>query len=285
MLIQTAPAAAATAPTDCFPSRPRFITSGLKTLAPRARLSVSEAQEIFKRLHRIYSQDVAQAGGRLAVIELPSMEFGAWALRNESTFILQLTQGVRYHPRMNADTYAQILCHELGHHLGGFPHVTDSWASAEGQADYFATAKCMRRYYESLTGEQLFSEKQSLAIVDLCQKQFERGGEVQICARTLAASLNLSGISVELSEVPQPEPALESTDPRTVERTQEGHPLAQCRLDTYRAGALCPVPWTEPFSAQDEYGGACSTERWNERARPLCWFSPARPLTVARQLF
>ena len=43
------------------------------------------------------------------------------------------------------DGFRLVVCHELGHHFGGFAYYSDTpWAAAEGQSDYFATQACAK---------------------------------------------------------------------------------------------------------------------------------------------
>ena len=51
------------------------------------------------------------------------------------------------------DAYAALVCHEMGHLIGGEPFQSipgAEWASAEGQADFFAASTCLPRFFQSL---------------------------------------------------------------------------------------------------------------------------------------
>jgi hypothetical protein len=94
-------------------------------------------------------------------------------------------------------------------------------------------------------------------------------------ARLLA---NLGGESV---------PAFNTPDKSKVSSTNEDHPAAQCRLDTYFAGAVCNVDWKIENSQTDANVGTCSGvgatllqlfQHGNSAfskmgARPGCWYS------------
>lgn len=76
--------------------------------------------------------------------------FGA-GMRNQKEMVIW--GGTTRVKGMTKDAYAAIVCHELGHVLGGAPYQTISgaqWASAEGQADFFAASVCLPRYFQSL---------------------------------------------------------------------------------------------------------------------------------------
>jgi len=56
---------------------------------------------------------------------------------------LSIYGGLARQEGMTQDGLAFIACHELGHPLGGFPSNVTGF-SFEGQADYYATTKCLR---------------------------------------------------------------------------------------------------------------------------------------------
>ena len=99
-----------------------------------------------------------------------------------------------------------MLCHELGHHLGGTPTKDSaSWASTEGQADYFATLKCLRKvfrkddnvtYVTQLNVPPLVSEK--------CAASFKTDWEIALCKRTTVAGLSVSAISADIRNTDLP---------------------------------------------------------------------------------
>jgi hypothetical protein len=67
--------------------------------------------------------------------------------------------GLARHGEITPDGFALVLCHEIGHHLGGVPRYSgaNGWASNEGQSDYFAATKCLRRAWQSDQNEDLIS--------------------------------------------------------------------------------------------------------------------------------
>jgi hypothetical protein len=127
--------------------------------------------------------------------------------------VIRAFGGLYRHPKMTNDAFKLVLCHELGHTFGGPPLYTGEDMSVEGQADYYSTDNCA-------LAMGLPWKNPSLAL-----------------ARVLA---ELNG---------EPVPALDTPDQTVVQTTYEGHPHAQCRLDTYHAGA-------------------------EHADRPLCWYSP-----------
>lgn len=52
-----------------------------------------------------------------------------------------------------------MLCHELGHHLGGAPFKPDiSWMSTEGQADYFSGSTCLKKIWRDEDNFKIVSQ-------------------------------------------------------------------------------------------------------------------------------
>jgi hypothetical protein len=73
----------------------------------------------------------------------------------------------------------------------------------------------------------------------------------------------------------EPITKFETPDTKVVTRTNDSHPRAQCRLDTYYQGSLCDVNMNEDVSQKDEVQGTCHPSLGHRLGnRPLCWFKP-----------
>lgn len=263
------PAFAPAAP-NCYPDR-RMAT--FFALVPTERVSESERDQIFGELRAIYGQEVAAEGGTLRLFETANMGFGAWASREVTGgYLVEVYQGVRYHRLMTSDAFALVLCHELGHHLARIPRKPySSWASAEGQADYFANLKCFRRYLERVAPAVQGAPPELLS---RCAASFIQPQDVSDCARGLTAARALGAVLADLEGLVAGEyPQLETPDRTVVTETNVEHPAAQCRLDTYRAGSLCPVGWADGLSVTDARKGVCHSQNLPEHGRPACWFA------------
>jgi len=126
---------------------------------------------------------------------------------------VEMFGGFARYPGMTEGALTEIACHEVGHHLGGFPYYAGSSMSVEGQADYFATGSCMKKLGLS----------------------------------TLSASLTLSTALARLTG--DRRPSRSTRDSSVVSRTYPNHPRAQCRLDTFDRGttrAERPRCWFSP---------------------------------------
>jgi hypothetical protein len=262
--------------TNCFPIRNQILVQSLE-----AQIADDEAAQIRQQLTAVFSQDLAARGQTLNIFEEDDMDFQGFAYREPGSTIanVDVYKGVRFNPQITLDTYALILCHEIGHHLGGAPRSNMSY---EGEADYFGNLKCMRRYLGSLSSTDLYAQRPPMSLIARCQSSFQSADDVQICARSLAAAQVLGNILKDVTHQKGDQPSLDESDPKVVQVTDTGHPKAQCRLDTFRTGALCMVPVREELSDTDTNAGACNPNRDSSNRRPPCWFAdPAAPILAS----
>jgi hypothetical protein len=209
----------------------------------------------------------------------------ASAQQQGKTWIVNMYGGLARHSVTSEDGFALVLCHEIGHHLGGFPQYGSSdgspeWAANEGQADYFATMKCFRRVFEKADNGAVVSTMTVPPTVKTkCSDNFKSTNEINLCIREAMGGDNLALLLWSLANggkanAPK-KPAFDTPDTSKVSQTSDGHPKAQCRLDTYFAGSICPVSYTEDFGKNDAGTGACATEKGDKfGTRPLCWYKP-----------
>ena len=79
--------------------------------------------------------------------------FGAGISHFENQYKLMILGGTTRIEEFSPDAYAALVCHEVGHLIGGEPFQTipgADWASSEGQADFFAASQCLPKYFASL---------------------------------------------------------------------------------------------------------------------------------------
>lgn len=260
--------------------------------------------QVISKVEAVYAPIVRQLGATLVVNRLWSesdiakdfdgtdMEMkgqkmngsvvNAFALRNkdQSKYAVYMFGGLARHPAVSEDAFALVVCHEIGHHLGGFPRKVDpetfstSWASNEGQSDYFATMKCFRRVMEDENNAAAIEWLDVPAKVkETCSVQHKSQDEINLCVRSGVAGLSLANLFASLSGVAKPK--YETPDPKKVSTTFHNHPASQCRLDTYLAGAACGVSYQQDFSRSNAISGACAEEKGDVFAvRPRCWYKP-----------
>jgi hypothetical protein len=199
------------------------------------------------------------------------------AYRQGSTYVVDMFGGLARHPEVTEEGFYTVLCHEIGHHIGGTPKYSGgadrNWASTEGEADYFATLKCMRKLFEGMPNQVANEEA---GIREGCEKAFTSPTEVAACIRVAMGGFSSARLSFALSGGSGQGPKIATPDPRVVQTTFESHPQAQCRLDTYYNGAICPVSANVDVSDGDpETGGVCSVKQSSSFGRrPLCWYKP-----------
>ena len=199
----------------------------------------------------------------------------AYATQNGKTSEVYMFGGLARHPKVTEDGFMMVICHETGHHLGGAPRKGGSWASNEGEADYFATLKCAREIWGDEDNEAIVAKMEIPKIVtDTCQKAFDSAKDIAICQRASMAGKSLGDTLGDLGQTGDTD--FSKPDPKVVTEMDDDHPEAQCRLDTYFAGAVCNKSKDTPIDARDPTIGACSQEKGETLGiRPLCWYLPA----------
>jgi hypothetical protein len=237
--------------------------------------------EVIDRISAVYEPIIKSKGGKLKVNRLwTDSTVNASAQRMGKTYVLNMYGGLARHAITTADGFALVVCHELGHHLGGFPQKsysdsTVSWASNEGQSDYFATMKCFRRVFEKDDNAKVVA---GLAVPGLvktkCSQTFKSTAEINLCIRGSMGGSVLANLLNSLSSSSKV-PGFSTPDLSEVEETDHTHPAAQCRLDTYFAGAVCNTHYSQDFGTDDASTGACAEEKGDQEFyRPHCWYKP-----------
>ncbi|MCB0414216.1 MAG: hypothetical protein KDD50_07775 [Bdellovibrionales bacterium] len=252
---------------------------------------ITEAQfnEVIDKVSAHYGPIIEDMGGTLDVARLwDNGTVNASAQRLGSTWRVNMYGGLARHETMTEDGFMMVICHELGHHLGGAPKYGpwNGWASNEGQADYFAGLKCMKRvlekednvaYVENLSDVNPYS-------VEKCQEQYADDNEAAICIRAATGGLHLAKLFQALRGQTTA-PDFQTPDPSEVSRTDDRHPDTQCRLDTYFQGTLCNIDFQKDVSQSDADVNTCTrVEKYAIGLRPLCWYKPASSVSVLSTL-
>ncbi len=197
----------------------------------------------------------------------------ASAGKKKDVFLLNIYGGLARYKSLTKDAFTMILCHEIGHLIGGAP----TWkpfnqASSEGQADYFATLKCFRRVHEK-EKLKITNDLVPKYALNKCLSAFENELDFNLCKRSALAQLSLITVMSELAGL-KSIPQFETPDPyqRTV-ILFNGYPNAQCRLDTLFAGALCDNDIYELLDMNLYNKGVCSLINGDMVGmRPRCWY-------------
>ncbi len=202
-----------------------------------------------------------------------------------NSWTVNMYGGLARRSETTLDGFALVLCHEIGHHLAGYPFAS-TWASDEGAADYFATESCAHDLWKTQI------EKNALARAEigeypksLCDASWKTEADQNLCYRTLLGGKSLANL---LSTLGGTTADWTTSDPSVVSTTNHAHPAGQCRLDTYIEGALCVqkfdasvIPGKDLGSkrntaAAEEATGkyTCLRQDFTVGTRPLCWFKP-----------
>lgn len=243
-------------------------------------ITEEQFNSIIDDVEGLYSPIVANLGGKLKVVRnWGDGTVNAYAQRSGSTWMVSMFGGLARHETITEDGFALVICHEIGHHIGGAPKKASAWsnpwASNEGQADYFATLKCLRRVWQSDDNTSIIAGLNApKTLTDACKNQWGESPDYAICVRGGMAGDSVARLFADLRQ--QAPSKFETPDTKIVGRTDDNHPATQCRLDTYFQGALCEVSMNEDVETASEVTGTChGTLGHKIGLRPLCWFKPS----------
>lgn len=229
---------------------------------------------IIDKAQGIYAPIVSQHGGNLQIQgDWNDSTVNAYADRNGNSWTVQMFGGMARRDEITKDGFALVICHEIGHHLAGFPVYTGQWAANEGNSDFYATAGCAAKL---LSGEDTPAPIPDPSPKPPCPfvpdanptpcRGFSFGADATVCQRSIDGSLSLGRLLAVLGG--QKTPTIETPDRTVVTKTQDKHPKAQCRLDTMYQGILCTKVWNDsiiPQTKSDMGVVSCSS-------RPACWY-------------
>jgi hypothetical protein len=290
------------------------ITSGLLVMAPAtAGATILPPNDLWKQDNRLAATGITeqQFNSILDLLELRyRTEFfffnanfvinrfwndstvNAFARRTGNDWIIDMYGGLARRSEITPDGFALVACHEIGHHLGGYPFYSGDWAATEGEADNYATQACARFIWRSDPANAQIASTAPQIVHTACDAAWTTVADRNLCARIALAGKSLGDLSGALEGHTV---SFATPDSHVVTQTISAHPAAQCRLDTYVAGALCGVFFNfdiipgigdpiGPNSAHAEITAATTscmpasaligTPGYNGHDRPLCWFAP-----------
>lgn len=264
----------------CIPDNDLYISH----LEKGVNMTEAEFNQDIDNIEKIYApiiKDVYKANLKV-IRKWEDGTVNAYARQIGDTWEVHMFGGLARHELVTDDGFMAVVCHEIGHHVGGAPKKAtwwgSVWASNEGQSDYFATTKCLRKYFEQDIQETVKRynqdhEGQALIAKKACDQAHGNEAERAICLRNALAGQSLAKLLGSLrgnSDV-----KFDTPDSTVVEKTDHNHPKAQCRMDTYFQGALCDKDQMLFPSADDAAVGYCMrSEAYKVGVRPLCWYKP-----------
>lgn len=249
------------------------------TQMAESNITYEQFDKTIKELRALYKDEAYRLGGTLYI-------YGDWANPKVNAYAIRLGQGFTWeifvfgglarHPEMTLDGLSLVICHEIGHHLGGAPKIKGflgrkMWASNEGQSDYFATLKCGKKYFEKENNIEFVKGLNVPSYVtNECSKRYSGAQEIALCQRLAMASKAVVSIFQDGHKV-----NFETPSKKKVWKTDDKHPASQCRLDSYFAGVLCDKDPNDRVDQEDVEEGVCTRHEGYEReARPRCWYKP-----------
>jgi len=244
-------------------------------------ITEEQFNDVITKIETIYSPIVSNMGGKLNIARKwtdgtvnanASRKFGG-------TWHVNMYGGLARHETITQDGFALVLCHELGHHLGGAPKVGNflmKWASNEGQSDYFASLKCLRKAFLNDNNSEIVSAMTIPATLKKeCTTTYKNKDEQNVCMRIGMAGMSVANLFASMRNASTP--SFDTPDPKVVTTTDHAHPAYQCRLDTYFQGAICDISFNDDVSQKDETVATCHGANGHTKGlRPLCWFKPSK---------
>lgn len=269
---------------QCFPKNNLNISSYMKSINGITQEDFLKAVEDMKEIYSpIFELDYDSS----LVIEA-NWEDGtvnAYAQQTGKIWKVSMFGGLARHPETTLDGFAAVICHEIGHHIAGAPKKAFSyggvsWAANEGQSDYYATTKCLRKYFSSK--EQLRetykiyraeeTDSENLFAKNKCSETYKNFKEKAVCYRSTLAGKSLARLLGSLSG--NADVVFSTPDSNVVLKTNHNHPKAQCRMDTYFQGSLCVNNMDELADPMDVRVGYCTAiEQFKIGLRPSCWYN------------
>lgn len=200
-----------------------------------SEVSQDQYWRLLSQFQWMYAAEVLEKTGRLLVIEntWENPYFAGFAELSDGEASVTLWGGMARAPGATLGGLLAVLCHEVGHLIGGEPRQTiphSSWATSEGQADFFAAVHCLPRFlrkYPDVVPNVEFE------VIEIC------GGDLT-CAKTVQAGLDLSRLTQKYSYRDFVPVNLKTPAPPSAELIRNSYPSDQCRLDTFVLGAQCP---------------------------------------------
>lgn len=258
-------------PESCFPLSSQKYEAGVKAFGQG--LTQEEFNQLIDDAQSVLEPEVKKQLGKKLIFDKKWSDgtVDAFATRDDANnAVVVMNGGLARHPMMTKDAFLLLICHEVGHHLGGAPKMLRGnsglrgWSSAEGQADYYATSKCLPLFIKDAADNKAFDPEIDAANYKTALSKCRDNA----CARISLAGLATSKVFASLVSG-TPEPKISSSDPTKVSKTVYNHPNPQCRLDTYMSGANCEFGPEVPFDSIDAKVGACVKDTG---VRPSCWF-------------
>ncbi len=274
-------------------------------------LSKQEMDNLILRFMNLYAQEVKNSEKcRLDIKNnWKSEQVNAFAMKRyrpqtsqDLRCYIEVYGGLTRHKLNSFDSTLALLCHELGHHIGGAPQKSilglpflTLGLSNEGQADYWSNLKCLKKVFKLDDNEKIMKQRESaenhlLPVSKIAKKKcfsvYNDKNKAFLCYRSAMAGYSLVRVLASnrsyfkdhfkkpsKSELELRKPSFEKSNNKVVRFSKNSHPEIQCRLDTYLAGSLCNISEDLIVSKKDPHFNTCTVKNGYELGlRPSCWF-------------
>lgn len=259
------------------------------SLLRASNVSEQDFNDVIDEVEAIYGPMIKEThGATLAVKRLwTNNTVNASAMQLGKTWNVNMYGGLARRPEVTRDGFTLVLCHELGHHLAGYP-FSAQWAANEGQSDYFATLSCGKVLWKNQRSKNEEAREVIPALPKAqCDAVWRSRDDQNLCYRLMMASKSIADLagSKGLKKV-----SWDTPDTNMVSKTYNGHPQGQCRLDTMMAGAICDLEFDMTLIPGKDLGSKRNSPeaemisakhtctqymKYELGYRPGCWFKSA----------
>jgi hypothetical protein len=205
-------------------------------------ISQQDLETVVSKIKKVFVPIVDQHGGKLRIETYwEDQTINLYAEQVSFSWFIHVFGGFVRLPHLSLDALTMAICHELGHHLAGFPFKT-TWSTAEAQADYFANHVCTHQLWQNDLEVNLdHAERIDPNSHARCLGAYEDLPNQALCFRKATAALNLSQVMAKVLNEPEIDP--NSRPQERVAKTLYEHPNTSCRFETFVRAALCPKPF------------------------------------------
>jgi hypothetical protein len=243
-----------------------------------ANMTQAQFQGAITKAQKLYAPIVYQSGGNLSIQgNWNDSTVNAYASQNGANWIVMMYGGLARRPEVTLQGFYGVICHELGHHLSGFPMYPaqqgqKQWAGAEGNSDYFAYQVCMKKM---LANEMFAGDDYPQTVLDKCDDVYSNDEKKHtVCLKSIMSAISLSNLLATLN---RDQVSIDTYDPLVVKSTNTSYPsTTQCRLDTMVAGSVCTQPWNDSVIPKSEAVSNKQLCAVGIGKRPVCWFKPGK---------
>jgi hypothetical protein len=243
-----------------------------------ANMTQSEFQGAINKAQQLYAPIAAINGGSLAIKGAwTDSTVNAYASQAGRNWTVMMYGGLARRPEVTIQGFYGVICHELGHHLSGFPMYPagqgqKQWAGAEGNSDYFAYQVCMKKM---LADEMFAGDDYPQTVLEKCDDVYSNNeAKHTVCLKSIMSAISLSNLLATLN---RDQVSIDTYDPLVVKSTNTSYPsTTQCRLDTMVAGAVCTKPWNDNVVPANEAYSNKQVCIAGLGKRPACWFKPGK---------